>query len=171
MTCRCEFGNGNCWFARLAKGTVSGSNPMAVAAQMRLCGPQRERTQCSTVRSGWEGRASRLMRRLTRCHLHEPTCDGIASPVSRRWHAEKAMEGNLGDRMVSSVPMSPFCGVGLVAWPISLAGERAGDAPCGVGWAHSIHEVRDSITLMKRRGPTCGRGCSEPMEGAIALTG
>ena len=77
----------------------------------------------------------------------------------------------MGDRTVSSVPMLLFRSVGLVAWPISLTGERVGDAPCGVGWAHSIDEVGDSITLTERRGPTCGCGCSEPMEGAIALTG
>lgn len=162
MISRCKFGNGNRGFARLAKGTAGGSNPMAVAARMQICGPQRKRTQCSTERSGWEGRASRHMRRLSRCHL-EPTDGGIASPVSRRWHAEKVMEANLGGRMVSSAP--------LVALPISPKDEMAGDAPCGVGWAHSIDEVGENTTLIERRGPTCGQGRSGPTEGAIARKG
>jgi hypothetical protein len=89
MANRCEFGHGNRGFARVARGTVSGSNPVAVAALMR------------TMMSG-------------------------AKPV---------------------------------APPISPKDETA----------HSIDEVRDSTTLIERRGPTCGQGCSGPMEGAIAL--
>jgi hypothetical protein len=108
------------------------------------------------------------MRRLSRCHLMEPANDGVASPVSRRWHAEKAMKDNLGDRIASSVGMLLFCSITLVVWPISSMSEGADDAPCGVGWAHSIHDVRDSITLIERRGPACGQGRSGPMEGAIA---
>lgn len=146
MANRCKFGHGNCGSARAAKGTASGSNLMAVAGLMRICGPQRKRTQCSTERSEWEGRASRLMRRLSRCRLWEPVIvddDGTASPVSRQWHAEKAMEANLGGRVVSSAK--------LVALPISprRRDETAGDASCGVGWAHSI----DSTTLTERKGP------------------
>lgn len=164
MTNRCKFGHGNRRLAPSARGTSSGSNPMAVAALMRICGPQRKRTQRSTKRSEWEGRASRLRRRLSRCRLQEPTVtDGITSPVSGRWHAEKAMEVNLGGRMTS--------GTKPIALPISSKDGTAGDAPCGVGWAHSIDEVRDSTTLTERRGPTCGQGRSEPMEGAIARKG
>ena len=58
MTNRCEFGLGNGGFARVAMGTVSGSNPLAVAVQMQTRRRQRKRTQCSTVSSMKEGRAS-----------------------------------------------------------------------------------------------------------------
>ena len=58
MTCRCEFGLGNGGFARVAMGTVSGSNPLAEAAQMQTRRRQRKRTQCSTVRLMKEGRVS-----------------------------------------------------------------------------------------------------------------
>ena len=73
--------------------------------------------------------------------------------------------------MASSVVMLPFCSMALVVGPISSMSEGAGDAPCGVGWAHIIDDARDSTTLVERRGPTCGQGRPEPMEGAIAREG
>jgi hypothetical protein len=62
-------------------------------------------------------------------------------------------------------------GVHPVAQSISSLSERAGDASRGVGWAHSTDDIRDSITLIEGRGPTCGQGRSGPMEGAIPRKG
>ncbi len=170
MTNRCEFGRGNHGLAHVAMGTASGSNPLAVAAQMQIRRPQRERTQRSTERSGRESRAGRLMRRLSWHHRNqEPNRDGAISPVSRWWHAEKAVEANLGGRTMSGC--KGYAVAHPVAQPISSLSERAGDASRGVGWAHSTDEIGDSITLIERRGPTCGQGRSGPMEGAIPRKG
>jgi len=162
MTCRCEFGRGNYGLAHVAMGTVRVSNSLAVAAQMRIRRPQRKRTRISTVRSVREGRAGSLHAKAVMVPSLSP-CGGTISPVSWWWYAEKAVGGNLGDHTASErVKMRS------VARPISPQGETVGEAPCGVRRAHSICDVRDSITLIERRGPTCGRGCSGPMEGAIA---
>ncbi len=100
MTNRCEFGLGNGGFARVAMGTVSGSNPLAEAAQKQNRRRQRKRTQCSTVSSLKEGRASANYAKTITVPHPQSTC-GAASSVSRRSHAGKAIQGNLGDPTLS----------------------------------------------------------------------
>ena len=161
MTSRCEFGRGNDGLAHVAMGTASGSNPLVVAAQMRIRGRQRKRTQCSTVRSRKEGRAGLVYAKAITVPSRSP-CDDTASSVSRWSYAEKAMGGNLGDHAASGrLKVRP------VARPINPQGETVGEALRGVRWAHTTREIGDSITPMEGRGPTCGQGRSGPTEGAI----
>jgi hypothetical protein len=90
MTCRCEFGVGNRGFARLAMGTVSGSNSLAEAVQMRARRRQHKRTRCSTVSVVKEGRARRRSAKTITASHPKSNCD-VASSVSRRPHAGKAI--------------------------------------------------------------------------------
>ena len=168
MTSRCEFGLGNGGFARVAMGTVSGSNPLAVAVQMQTRRRQRKRTQCSTVSSLKEGRASANYAKAIMAPLPKSTC-GVTSSVSRRSHVGKAIRGNLGDRMMSRVVTQLSCSMALVALTISSLSEGSGNASCGVGEARSICDGSDSITLQKRRGLACMRGCPKFMNESILL--
>jgi len=95
---------------------------------------------------------------------------GAASPVSRWWHAEKAIRGNSGGQTASGAVIPPLCEVAPVASPIS-AGERACDALSGVGGAHTTRDFRDSITLNEGRGPTWMRGCSGRTDESIPREG
>jgi len=152
MTSRCKFGRGNHGLAHVAMGTVRVSNPLAVAAQMQIRRRQRKRTQCSTESSRRDGRASaNCAKAIMASHSTQPNRDAT-SPVSRRSHAEKVMQGNLGDRMVSGIVVQPFCWTVPVVRTISSSSEGSGDAPCGVREAHSIGDAEDSITSEERRG-------------------
>jgi hypothetical protein len=167
MTSRCKFGIGNQGLARVAMGTVSGSNPLAEAAQMQIRRRQRKRTQCSTESSRREGRDSANCAKANVAPSSEAHADGVTSPVSRRSHVEKVMRGNLGDRMVSRVVIQPFCWMALVASTISSTSEGSGKAPCGVREARSIDDGSDSITLQERRGLAWMHGRSEFMDESI----
>jgi hypothetical protein len=57
----------------------------------------------------------------------------------------------------------------VVATAISVS-EGSGNASWGVGWARSIGEVGDSITLAKRRSPACMYGCSLLMNESIPFS-
>ncbi len=169
MTSRCKFGHGNQGLARADMGTASGSNPLAEAVQMQTHRRQRKRTQCSTESSRRDGRASaNCAKAITASSTSvQPNCDAT-SPVSRRSHAGKVMQGNLGDRMVSRAVIQPFCcWMALVASTISSSSEGPGEAPCGVREARSIDEGSDSITLQERRGLAWMHGCSEFMDESI----
>ena len=170
MTYRCEFGLGNRGFARVAMGTVSGSNPLAVAAQMQTRRRQRKRTQCSTVSSLKEGRASANYAKTITVPHPQSTC-GAASSVSRRSHAGKAIQDNLGDPMVPRAVTQLSCLTALVALTISSLSEGSGNASWGVGEARSIGEGGDSITLLERRSLACMRDCSEFMNEPILPQG
>lgn len=153
MTSRCEFGHGNHGLARAAMGTVSVSNHLAVAAQMRIHRPQRKRTRCSIESAIWKVEWVTVPRRQYDA-FNEAREEGVASTVSRRRYVERVVQPNLGDHMVSSVVTPPFCGVALVDSPISVRSEEASDAPCGVGGARITCDCRDSITQQEGRGPT-----------------
>ena len=163
--------------AQIGEGTVSVATRWPKLSSLRIHGPQRERTQCSTVslmggpsqfssceghrgavsieeEEAYRSRGSQWWRPLLYSH------GGATSPVSRRWHVEKAVRTNSGDQTASR----------LVALPISES-ERAGDALPGVGWAHSTGDVRDSITLKEGRGPTWMRGCRGRTDESIPRKG
>lgn len=166
MTCRCEFGVGNRGFARLAMGTVSGSNSLAEAAQVRIRRRQQKRTRCSTVSVVREGRARRRSAKTTTASHQKSNC-GVASSVSRRPHVEKAIQGNLRDPMTSRVLNQQLLVLlTLVAKAISVS-EGSGNALWGVGWVRSISDVGDSITPMERRNLACMHGCSLLMNESI----
>ena len=166
MTCRCEFGVGNRGFARLAMGTVSGSNSLAEAAQMRAYRRQQKRTRCSTVSGVREGRARRRSAKTITASHPKSNC-GAASSVSRRPHVGKAIQGNLRDPMTSRVLNRQLLVLlTLVAKTISES-EGSGEALWGVGWARSISDVGDSITLAEKRSPACMRDCSVFMNESI----
>ena len=166
MTCRCEFGVGNRGFARLAMGTVSGSNSLTEAAQMRVHRRQQKRTRCSTVSVVREGRARRRCAKTITASHPKSNC-GAASPVSRRPHVGKAIQGNLRDPMTSRVlNQQRLVLLTLVAKTISVS-KGSGNASWGVGWVRSIGEVGDSITPMERRSPACMHDCSVLMNESI----
>jgi hypothetical protein len=166
MTYRCEFGFGNPRLARVAMGTVSGSNSLSVAVQMRTCRRQRERTQCSTVSFKEEGRASCEWAK-TNTASHPKSICGVASSVSRRSYVGKAIQGNSRDPMTSRVVIQRLsCLLTLVASTIS-ASEGLSDALWGVGEAHSIGEGGDSITAPKRRSLACMHDYSQLMNESI----
>ena len=57
---------------------------------------------------------------------------------------------NFGDRIASRAVRECICSLALVASSISPNGEGIGNALCGVGDAHIIDDVRDSITLARK---------------------
>ena len=76
-------------------------------------------------------------------------------PVFQQWHAAKAIEGNLGDHVRSSQFIkSSIVSIGEVRDSIS-ASEMNPEAWHGVGWPHSTHDVKDSITFTEGRRPAC----------------
>ena len=76
-------------------------------------------------------------------------------PVFQQWHAAKAMEGNLGDHARSLLILkSSTASIGEVRDSIS-ASEMNPEAWHGVGWPHSTHDVKDSITFAEGRRPAC----------------
>ena len=76
-------------------------------------------------------------------------------PVFQQWHAAKAMEGNLGDHARSLLILkSSTASIGEVRDSIS-ASEMNPKAWHGVGWPHSTHDVKDSITFAEGRRPAC----------------
>ena len=166
MTCRCEFGDGNRGLARLAMGTVSGSNSLAGAAQMQTCRRQRKRTQGSTVSFKEEGRASCECAKTITAPHPKSNCD-VASSVLQWSYAGKAIQGNSRDPMMSRVLNQQLLVLlTLVAAAISFC-EGSGDALWGVGEAHSIVDVGDSITPRERRSLACVHDCSGLMNESI----
>lgn len=98
---------------------------------------------------------------------HQKSNCGVASPVSRRPHVGKAMQGNLRDPMTSRVLNQQLLVLlTLVGEAISVS-EGSGKALWGVGWVRSISEVGDSITLAERRSPACMHDCSGFMNESI----
>jgi hypothetical protein len=170
MTCLCKLGLGSRGLTRVAMGTVSGSNSLAVAVQMRACRRQHGRTRCSTVSFKQEGRASRALAK-TNTAPHPKSICGVASSVLQRSHAGKAIQGNSRDPMSSRiVNRRLLCLLILVAETISVS-EGSGDALWGVGEAHSIVEGGDSITPLERRSLACMHDYSEFKNESIPVGG
>ncbi len=74
-------------------------------------------------------------------------------PVFQQWHAVKAIEGNLGGHAMS-LPIIERSDV--IIWEVrdSISkGEVNPKAWHGVGWPHSTHDVKDSITFTEGRRP------------------
>lgn len=154
MTNRCKFGSGNGVLARIARSTVGGVIRWPKLLTMQVCRLQRKRTQCSTERSGREGRAGRHYAKASMMPSSLVTSahtDGITSPVSRWWHADKAIGSNLGDRMMR-VPTIRVRTAAAVL--ISTSEMVQQHASCGVGEVHSIDDAEDNITSEERRGLT-----------------
>ena len=150
MTSQCKFDLGNRGLAQAAMGTVSESNLLSVAARMRTCRRQHKRTQGSTVSANEERRASTVCAKAIMTALQQFTCV-VSSSVSRRSHAGKAIQGNLGEPITSKVlNQQRLVLLTLVAAAISFC-EGSGDALWGVGEAHSIGECGDSITPREKR--------------------
>jgi hypothetical protein len=117
-----------------------------------------------------EGRASANYAKTITVPHPQSTC-GAASSVSRRSHAGKAMQGNLGDPILPRAVTQLSCSMALVAQAISSLSEGSGDASWGVGEARSIGDGGDSITLLERRSLACMRDCSEFMNEPILPQG
>ncbi len=167
MTRGRKFHSGNRRFAQIDWGTASGAIRWLELSSNQILRPQRKRTRCSTVRSEWEGLASRhsAKARTASSGVMPVACEHAASPVLQGWHEEKAMEPNLGDRVVSIDALTTRAS--LVVLPISSLSEMAAEALHGVGKASSIHEGEDSTTSHERRSLTCVRDCSKFMDESI----
>ena len=171
MTSGCKFHSGNRRFAQIDWGTVSGEIRWLELPLNQILRPQQKRTRCSTVRSWWEGRASRRCAKA-RTASSGPVpvaCEHAASPVLQGWHEEKAVESNLGDHAASNGALTVRAP--MVVLPISSLSEMAADALHGVGEAHIIHDGEDSTTSQEKRSLTCVCDCTGFTDESILLHG
>ena len=153
MTYQCEFGSDRLCVRPDSNGHSILSNPYAEAARMQIRGPNRKRMRSSTVRLYREGRGCRSDPKAVTASACN-TSGEAASPVFQQRHAEKAMEVNLGDRILSGTVMErPVSGTVTVDCTIS-SGEMCSEAVCEVGQVRSIDETADSITAGERRDLT-----------------
>jgi hypothetical protein len=169
MTRGCKFHFGNRRFAQIDWGTVSRAIRWLELPSNQILRPQLKRTRRSIVRSEREGRASRhyaKARTASESGITMPvTCEHAASPVLQRWHEEKAIESNLGDRAASIDALTVRAST--VVLPISFVGEVAAEALHGVGEAHIIDDSEDSITSQEKRSLTCVHDCPNFMDESI----